>query len=249
MKPSAGIISRRESLVALATPLAASPGNAAAAPSKKLRVVCVGAHPDDPETGCGATLARYAEAGHDVVIIYLTRGEAGISGKSHDEAARIRTAEAEKACAILGAQPVFAGQIDGSSEVNNARYAELDRLLTAQRPDLVFTHWPVDTHRDHCAASLLTFQSWRRGGKKFPLLYFEVMSGEQTQEFQPGFYVDVTSTWQKKKEACYSHRSQGPDEFYAYHEAMERFRGMERQVKRAEAFVVHAQGPLPPLAW
>src|SRR5262245_34968881 len=83
-----------------------------------LRVVCVGAHPDDPESGCGGTLARYAQLGHRVSVIYLTRGEAGIAGKSHKEAADIRTAEAESACKLLGARPLFAGQVDGATEVN-----------------------------------------------------------------------------------------------------------------------------------
>src|SRR5260370_41917541 len=62
-------------------------------PSRGLRIVCVGGHPDDPESGCGGTLARYSALGHAVTVIYLTRGEAGISGKSHDEAAAIRSAE------------------------------------------------------------------------------------------------------------------------------------------------------------
>ena len=56
--------------------------------NRGLRVVCVGGHPDDPESGCGGTLSRYAAQGHSVTVIYLTRGEAGIPGKSHDEAAR-----------------------------------------------------------------------------------------------------------------------------------------------------------------
>src|SRR2546426_10927972 len=47
-----------------------------------LSVVCVGAHPDDPESGCGGTLAMYAAQGHRVTVIYLTRGERGIPGKS-----------------------------------------------------------------------------------------------------------------------------------------------------------------------
>jgi LmbE family N-acetylglucosaminyl deacetylase len=209
----------------------------------------VGGHPDDPESGCGATLARYSAAGHNVTIIYLTRGEAGIKGKTHEEAARIRTDEANKACVVLGAQPVFAGQIDGSTEVNNTAYSTFRSLLESQHPDIVFTHWPVDTHADHCAASMLTFQTWLRGEKKFALLYFEVMTGEQTQEFKPNFYVDIADTWQKKKEACFLHASQRPLEFYAYHEQMERFRGLEHRCPRAEAFVAHAQGPLPPLAW
>jgi len=56
-------------------------------PARALHVVCVGAHPDDPESGCGGTLARYSESGHRVTIVYLTRGEAGIRGKSHEESA------------------------------------------------------------------------------------------------------------------------------------------------------------------
>src|SRR5262245_12930482 len=65
-----------------------------------LKIVCVGGHPDDPESGCAGTLARYAALGHQVTVIYLTRGERGIRGKSLDEAAQIRTAECEAACKI-----------------------------------------------------------------------------------------------------------------------------------------------------
>ena len=62
--------------------------------SEKLNIVCVGGHPDDPESGCGGTLARFTSTGHAVTVIYLTRGEAGIPGKSHGDAADIRTREA-----------------------------------------------------------------------------------------------------------------------------------------------------------
>src|SRR6188508_574163 len=88
-------------------------------PVKKMKVVCVGGHPDDPERIGGGTLAKFAAAGHDVTIIYLTGGEAGIEGKSHDEAANIRSKEAIAASKILNAKPVFAGQIDGDTVVNN----------------------------------------------------------------------------------------------------------------------------------
>src|SRR5436190_19707920 len=57
-----------------------------------LKVVCVGAHPDDPESGCGGTLARYAALGHRGTIAYLTRRERGIDGNALDEAARVRPA-------------------------------------------------------------------------------------------------------------------------------------------------------------
>src|ERR1044071_7313590 len=65
---------------------------------QKKKIVCVGGHPDDPESGCGGTLAKCSNAGHEVTIIYLTTGEAGINGASHEEAARIRRQEAINAC-------------------------------------------------------------------------------------------------------------------------------------------------------
>src|SRR6059036_1761844 len=102
-------------LAANALPLTAAepePGTA-----RKFKVVCVGGHPDDPESGCAGTLARYSELGHLVTVIYLTRGERGIRDKSLDEAAKIRSAECEAACKVMGAKPVFFGQIDDATEV------------------------------------------------------------------------------------------------------------------------------------
>jgi LmbE family N-acetylglucosaminyl deacetylase len=49
-----------------------------------------GGHPDDPESGCGGTLAALRKLGHDITIIYLTTGEAGIPGTSHERSAEIR---------------------------------------------------------------------------------------------------------------------------------------------------------------
>jgi LmbE family N-acetylglucosaminyl deacetylase len=213
-----------------------------AVPGKKLRIVVVGGHPDDPESGCGGTIALYSSLGHEVTILYLTRGEAGIEGKTHEEAAAIRTAEAERACAILEARPVFAGQIDGDTEISSTRYEEFRKIMESGHPDVVLTHWPIDSHRDHRAASLLTYDVWLTGGKKFALYYFEVMQGEQTQIFQPTHYVDITGTESRKREACFAHASQHPDRsFYPQHDMMNRFRGMEIGTKYAEGFVQHYQ--------
>lgn len=236
-----GKISRREMLEAssiLAASIVAPRPLRAAEISRKLNIVVVGAHPDDPESGCGGAIALYSEQGHNVTIFYLTRGEAGIAGKSAREAAAVRTAESEKACAILRAKPIFAGQIDGDSEVDNTRYADFKKLLAAQNPDIVFTHWPIDTHRDHRAASLLAYDAWLDSGRKFDLYYFEVDLGEQTQNFHPTEYVDISSVESIKKSACFAHVSQQPaTTFWPLHERMMRFRGMECGVENAEAFV------------
>lgn len=218
----------------------------AAAPAGKLNVVCVGAHPDDPESGCGGVLARYREGGHRVSILYLTRGERGIPGKSLDEAAAIRTAEAREASRILGARPLFVGQIDGATELNPERSAEFTRLLAAEKPDVVFTQWPIDTHMDHQIAGLLTLRAFYSASRRFHLYFYEVDAGAQTQGFRPTDYIDITAVREKKKAALFAHKSQNGEEIYRrHHQVMEDFRGREARVAAAEGFVHLITDPSP----
>ena len=203
-----------------------------------LKILCIGGHPDDPESGCGGTLAKLSAAGHDVICVYLTRGEAGIDGKSHAEAAAIRSKEAEAACKLLNVKSHFLGQVDGNTTVNNEWIEKMASFIELARPDIVFTHWPVDSHKDHQAASILSTQAWMRSGKRFDLYYFEVLSGIQTVGFHPTDYVDITSTRETKRKAVYSHTSQHPETIYSHgHELMEKFRGLEAGYGAAEAFV------------
>lgn len=213
-----------------------------AAPSEKKKILVIGAHPDDPETGAGGTICLLTRAGHDVVCVYLTRGEAGIRGKTHAEAAAIRVAESERACAVTGARHIFMDQIDGSTEINLDRYREMRELLEREKPDVVLTHWPIDGHRDHAVCGLLVVDAWRRLGRCFDLYYFEVMTGTQTQLFHPTDWVDITSVLEQKHKACYCHESQQLEEVMRdWHEPMERFRGIECRRTAAEAFVRHAE--------
>lgn len=223
---------------------------AAQAPARTIQVVCVGGHPDDPESGCGGTLARYAEAGQRVTIVYLTRGERGIRGKSHDEAAAIRTAESEAACKILGAKPVFAGQINGAIELTEARAASFVKLLAAQEPDVVFTHWPLDTHLDHQVAGILAIRAYLASPRRYPLYFFEVETGSQTLGFHPTEYVDITAVRGKKKAALFAHKSQDGEAVYRdHHRIMEEFRGREARVTAAEGFVRLGRDTVARLPW
>jgi len=137
--------SRRNLLAAAALPLLAR-----AAP-QALKIVVAGGHPGDPECGCAGTIARYTELGHQVVLLYLNRGEGYCGAATLDRCAAIRTAEAQKACQILKARAAFAGQYDGRAIVDASHYEAFARLLAAENPDVVFTHWPIDRHRDHRA--------------------------------------------------------------------------------------------------
>jgi N-acetylglucosamine malate deacetylase 1 len=208
----------------------------------RMKIVVVGGHPDDPESGCGGTISRYSELGHEVVIVYLTAGEAGIDGKSASDSAAIRTAESRKACAILKARPVFLGQVDGDTEVSSAQYKRMSQILEEEQPAILFTQWPIDSHRDHRAASLLAYDYWLKSGRRASLFYYEVETGAQTQNFKPTHYVDITQTEDRKRAACFAHTSQKPEStFYPTHDRMQRFRGMEYGCHAAEGFVGHDQ--------
>jgi LmbE family N-acetylglucosaminyl deacetylase len=206
--------------------------------ANKKKVVCLGGHPDDPESGCGGTLAAFRKAGHEVTIIYLTTGEAGIAGTSHEKAAAIRKAEAIQACKILDTKYIFAGQIDGDTIMNNEWLQKIQKIIADEKPDILFTHWPIDAHKDHQVTSLLAIQSWVRLGKNFVLYFFEACTGMQTFVFHPTDYVDITETQEQKRKAIYSHVSQDPPSIYQCgHAILEDFRGREMGVKAAEAFI------------
>jgi len=239
-------ISRRDMLsqagllgtaVAVALPLAQTAADQVAkqspAAKPKRRVVVTGGHPGDPEYGCGGTIACYSDLGHEVVLLYLNRGE--WTDKPSYDPAPVRVAEAKKACEILKARPAFAGQIDGKAIVDPAHYDAFHHLLEAEQPDVVFTHWPIDNHADHRALSLLVYEAWLRMGKRFALYYYEVSNGEDTVQFSPTHFVNITGTESRKRSACYAHASQAPDKFYALQELVARMRGIESGHKQAEA--------------
>jgi N-acetylglucosamine malate deacetylase 1 len=123
--------------------------------------------------------------------------------------------------------------------VDQAHYNAFHNLLKSERPDVVFTHWPIDNHRDHRATSTLVYDAWLRMGKRFALYYYEVSDGEDTLLFHPTDYVDITQTEPRKRAACYAHASQSPDRFYSLQSQVTHFRGIESGYRESEAFIRH----------
>ena len=205
---------------------------------KPLKIVCAGAHPGDPEFGCGGTMAKYSAAGHKIIFLYLTRGEAYDKNKTAAEAAAIRTKEAETACAGLHVTPRFAGQIDGDTMLNARQNDILFNIIDAEKPDIVFTQWPMDTHRDHQVTGLLLLNAWTKMNKSFDLYFYEVNTGSETMSFVPTDYADITGFRSQKKAAMWAHQSQEPEKTYnSFFKQMEEFRGLEAGVSAAEGFI------------
>jgi LmbE family N-acetylglucosaminyl deacetylase len=239
-------ISRRALLgttCVLGTPLAATLGATRADPPEppghKLKVVICGGHPGDPEYGCGGTIARYTDLGHEVVLLYLNNGE--WPPRSGNAASRM--AEAARACEILKARPLYAGQTNSKAVVDSDHYETFRKILEAEKPDVLFTHWPIDNHADHRAISMLAYDAWLKLEKRFAFYYYEVSNGEDTVQFLPTHYVDITTNEPRKRLACYAHASQTPDKYYSLQEMVTRMRGIESGHPHAEAYIRHVQSP------
>ena len=238
MLASAGVMA---AAVAASSVVGEDPSSHSSKATKKFRILVTGGHPGDPEYGCGGTIAMYADLGHDVALLYLNRGDP--NEVPSDQRIFPRVTEATKACAILKARPLFAGQIDGHAVVDAAHYEAFRKILATEKPDAVFTHWPIDNHADHRAMSLLVYDAWINAKKSFALFYYEVSSGEDTIQFSPTHYVDITKAEPRKRSACFAHASQSPDHFYKLQDTVARFRGIESGRPLAEAFVRHIQSP------
>src|SRR5262249_30522574 len=124
-----------------------------------------------------------------------------------------------------------------------SHYDSFCRIVEAEKPDIMFTQWPIDGHPDHRATSMLCYETWLRMGKSFGFYYYEVSNGEDTLMFSPTDYVNITGAEPLKRSACYAHSSQSPDRFYSLQNQVARFRGVESGVETAEAFVRHIQSP------
>ena len=106
-------------------------------------------------------------------------------------------------------------------------------MILAEKPDIVFTQWPVDGHPDHQVTGLLALTAWVRAGRTFHLYFYEVNTGVETMAFVPTDYVDITAWREKKKGAMFAHQTQDPVNTYNdYFKPLEEFRGLEAGVKR-----------------
>jgi LmbE family N-acetylglucosaminyl deacetylase len=230
----------------------------ARAKKKVLRILGLGAHPDDMEWHCGGTLARYAAEGHKVFICHVSNGNKGSFRYTSDELARVRRREAVAAARVIGAESLTCDVPDGEVVLNVENERRITDAIRRARPDVVISVDPNDYHGDHRAvgemaihctfmATCPLYKTPTRHLSRVPLLYFcDTSSG---LNFQPTEYVDITDFLDVKVRMMMAHKSQlewiaarhgaeikqhVAEEF----KAVARFRGMQCGVKYAEAFRV-----------
>ena len=105
--------------------------------------------------------------------------------------------------------------------VDGPHYDDFARALGKENPDVVFTQWPLDRHRDHQDLGALTLDAWLKAGGRFALYYYEV--AEDTLAFTPSDYVDISRVEPLRHDACYAHASQNPGKWYPKQVEITRF--------------------------
>ena len=182
-----------------------------------MRVLAVGAHPDDVEFSCGGTLAKYARAGHTVIMAYATNGDKGHFRIPPSELACIREKEARQAAAVIGAEVIWMGYPDGDLFYDRPTRERFVDMLRQARPDIILTQNPDAYHPDHCATSQLVFGAsflatvphfttrYPACDHPAPIYYFEPAT---TQRMHPPLYVDISDVFALKVEMAKAHQSQ-----------------------------------------
>ena len=181
----------------------------------KLDILAFGAHPDDVELGCGATIAKEISLGKKVGIVDLTRGELGTRGS-----ADLRDEEAKKSAEILGVSiRENLGFSDGFFKNDKEHQLAIIKMIRKYRPEIVLCNAIDDRHIDHGKGSKLVSDACFLSG----LLKIETKVDDKLQEklrpnnvyhyiqwknINPNFVVDVTGFIEKKVDSILAYSSQ-----------------------------------------
>lgn len=181
-----------------------------------MRVLAIGAHPDDVELLCGGTLALYAAGGAELYIAVATNGEVGSSYGTREQIAERRHREAERAATKLGATLIWMGFRDEflfNNEDSRLRFID---AIRQSDPDVMFIHSPTDYHPDHRVAGEVANDA--RIPASVPLIetkypacsvpHIFVMDTLDGYDFTPEMIVDIGEVIETKAEVLAEHESQ-----------------------------------------
>ena len=183
-----------------------------------MRVLAIGAHPDDIEIACSGTLAKCVKRGDTVIVCHVSTGNLGHVIIPPDELTLIRSEEARKAGAMAGIEVIGAGFNDLDIFDNNkdARNRIVEVIQYAD-PDFIITHNPDDYMPDHTAVSRLVFDAsftatlpnyktkTGKAAKLVPIYYMDTLAGVN---FVPTEFVDITDEIDLKIKMLECHASQ-----------------------------------------
>ena len=184
-----------------------------------MKVLAIGAHPDDIEIFMYGLLSIYKKEGHEVFTMIATDGAKGgaFTGK---KLAKKRANEAINGLKKLSS-PIFLNLPDGELGIEMGHAMIIKESILKIMPDLIITHSENDYHADHKSLSIIT-----KGAIShyIPILYCDTLMGIN---FNPNYYVDITNYHKLKKEAVLKHKTQKPHRFVDLFELMNSYRAAQ----------------------
>ncbi len=195
-----------------------------------MKILAIGAHPDDIEIGCGGTLAAHSKAGDEIMIVVMTAGE---QGGAHGE---VRLKEAKNGALLLGAKHFDCLHYpDTQIPLGPAPVHDLEMRVEGFKPDRVYIPFYHEIHQDHRTTSEAALVACRNIPQ---ILMYE---GPSTfSNFQVSYWVNISQTIEQKIAAIQSHTSQGVKELLKVEaiQGMNRFRGYQARTQYAEGFAI-----------
>jgi LmbE family N-acetylglucosaminyl deacetylase len=188
--------------------------------STKLRIMVIGAHPDDPDVLCGGVAIMYSSRGHNVKFLSLTNGDTGHHRIGGIELARRRYAEAQASANVAGVSEYqVLDNHTGELEPSIANRKQVIRCIREYQPDLIITHRPNDYHPDHRATSTLVMDAsyivtvpnmlpltdFLRRPPRICYMYDRFM---KPNPFTPDIIIPIDEVIGRKAEMLDCHRSQ-----------------------------------------
>jgi LmbE family N-acetylglucosaminyl deacetylase len=184
-----------------------------------MKVLAIGAHPDDIEIFMYGLLSIYKKEGHEVYTMIATDGAKGGAIKGN-KLVKERANEAISGLEKLSL-PIFLNLPDGELGEESEHRKIIKENILKIMPDLIVTHSENDYHADHKSLSLIT-----KGAVShyIPILYCDTLMGIN---FSPNYYVDITNYHESKKEAVLKHKTQKPQRFVDLFELMNSYRAAQ----------------------
>jgi LmbE family N-acetylglucosaminyl deacetylase len=186
---------------------------------QRLRILIIGAHPDDADIKAGGTAAKWCALGHTVKLVSLTNGQAGHQSMSGPQLAQRRRAEARAAGAVIGAAYEVLDHPDGELDDRLEYRLEVIRLIRTFRPDLLITHRSIDYHPDHRFTGLLVQDASYLVTvpaicpdvphlERSPVILYFADAFRKPCRFEPHIIVDIGDTFDRMIDMLHCHASQ-----------------------------------------
>ena len=196
-----------------------------------MKILALGAHPDDIEIFMYGLVSIYKKEGNEVFTMIATDGAKG--GSQTDDLLIKQRAEEAKAGLKNLSTPTFLNIPDSELGEDPIHQKIIKENILNIMPDLIITHSQNDYHADHRSLSILTSSAVSH---YIPILYCDTLMGVN---FQPNYYVDITDHFEMKKEAVLKHNSQYPQRFVDLFKLMNTYRAAQCNApkgKYAEAY-------------